>query len=307
MKIFRVLPSLFAMLATGALAADVESEASDFIARRGDGVVTHDVFDARVSRIPEYDRKVVLRDRKRLQDLLGNLMLNAQLVADARAAKLDQDPEVIARMQLAADEELARAWLQELASRGEPADYLAMAQENYLANPGMFKTEKTVDLTHILIGTEQRSDEDALSLAQQLRQRIMEAPESFDSLVLEYSDDPGATANKGRYKKVRKGQMEKAFETAVFDMAVGEMSEPVKTPYGYHLIRLDYIDEPKTQSFEEVKDMLVDRARRRHEESVQNDYLSHLASLPAEIPEAALEDMVRRHFGEEALREQPTE
>ncbi|MNC88055.1 hypothetical protein D3C83_38370 [compost metagenome] len=53
--------------------------------------------------------------------------------------------------------------------------------------------------------------------------------------------------------------------------------------------------------------MLVDRVRRRHEEAVQNDYLSSLTSLPVEIPEAALEDMVRRHFGEDAVREQPTE
>ena len=307
MKFLSSLPCLLAVLAGNAAAGDAESEDPGYLARRGDGVVTHEVFDARASRIPEYDRQVVLRDRKRLTDLLGNLMLNAQLVADARAAKLDQDPEVIARMQLAAEEELARAWVQQVASRGEPADYQAMAQEYYLANPERFKTKKTLDLTHILVGTEQRSDEDALLLAQQLRQQIMDAPESFDSLVREYSDDPGAAANKGRYKKVREGQMEKAFETAAFAMAVGEISEPVKTPYGYHLIRLDQINQPQAQSFEEVKDMLVDRVRRNHEEAVQNDYLSHLTSLPADIPEAALEAMVRRHFGEDALREQPTE
>jgi len=307
MKILPILSSLFVILATSATAGDVESNATDYIARRGDGVVSHDMFDARASRIPEHDRQVVLRDRKRLQDLLGDLLLTAQVVADARAAKLDQDPEVIARMQLAADEELAKAWLQHVASGGESADYRAMAHEYYLVNPEMFKSEKTVDLTHILIGTKQRSEEEALLLAQQLRQWIMDAPASFDSLVLEYSDDPGAAANKGHYMKVRKGQMEQAFEQAAFAMTVQQVSEPVKTPYGYHLIRLDGINESKPQSFEEVEDMLVDRVRRRHEESMQNDYLSQLTSLPVEIPEAALEEMVRRHFGEDAVREQPTE
>lgn len=302
MKFPGALMLLFIATATPVVADEPES-GKDYLARRGDGVVTNEMFDTRASRIPEADRPVVLRDRRRLQDLLNNLLLNAQLVADARAAQLEQVPEVRARMQLAADEELAKAWLQHVASSSKPADYQAMAREYYTANPERFHTDVALDLTHILIGTGSRSDAEALELAQQLNERINQDAAGFDALVLEYSDDPGAAANKGRYRNVRKGQMDKDFEKAAFAMREGEISQPVKTTYGYHLIRLDDIREPRAQAYEEVEEMLVERMRKRHEETVQSDYLSQLTSLPVEVSEDALEEMVRRQFGEEALAE----
>lgn len=283
------------------MAEDAAVPDSEVFARRGDGVVTFDMFDARAWRIPEVDRFSVLRDRRRLQDLLGNMLLNAQLAADARAAGLHLEPEVQARMQLAMEEELARAWSQAYPQRQQPADYEAIARENYLVQKEQFKTEKTLDLTHILIGTAERSDEEALALAEDLYQRLQEGNADITDLVGEYSDDPSAVSNQGMFRGVKRGQMEKSFEDAAFSLNPGDISEPVQTPYGYHLIRLDAVNEPRQQSFEELAPILVDRARRRHEERVRNDYLSYLSAMEVEMSLEALEEMVRRQFGDEAV------
>lgn len=272
-----------------------------YMAKRGEGVVTHEAFDTRAERIPEADRQAVLRDRRRMQDLLNTMLLNAQLAAAARAANFDQTPEVQARMQLAADEELGKAWLQHVAETTDPGDYETMAREAYTLNPQRWNTPKTVNVTHILIGTENRSDEEALSLAGEIKAGIDEDPASFDRLVAEYSDDPSADSNQGRFRNVKRGDMVKPFEDAVFAMTEGEVSGPVRTEYGYHIIRLDQINPPKTPSFEEVHDMLVGSMRRRHQERVRNDYLSQLSALQVDIPEGALEEMVRRQFGEDAV------
>jgi parvulin-like peptidyl-prolyl isomerase len=95
--------------------------------------------------------------------------------------------------------------------------------------------------------------------------------------------------------------MVKAFEEAAFALQPGEISQPVKTMYGYHIIRLDALIEPQKQPFEDVKEILVSMEREKHEERIRNDYLSSLTTLDVEMTEAALREMVRRQFGEEVL------
>ena len=64
------------------------------------------------------------------------------------------------------------------------------------------------------------------------------AGESFESQARIYSEDPGSAANGGLYKNINKGQMVKPFEAAALNLQEGEMSEPVESEFGYHLIQL---------------------------------------------------------------------
>ncbi|MCK0768426.1 peptidylprolyl isomerase [Chromohalobacter canadensis] len=92
---------------------------------------------------------------------------------------------------------------------------------------------------HILIGTNpNRNDEQAESLAEDIRQRIA-GGESFAELAQQYSDDDGSALDGGELGWVRPGQMVPAFEDAVDDMSVGELSQPVRSRFGYHVIELE--------------------------------------------------------------------
>ncbi len=82
-----------------------------------------------------------------------------------------------------------------------------------------------------------RSEAEALALAQELRQRIL-GGEDFATLAQEYSDDPGSAANGGDLGWFGRGMMVPAFEEAAFSLAVGEVSKPIKTDFGYHLIEV---------------------------------------------------------------------
>jgi len=75
----------------------------------------------------------------------------------------------------------------------------------------------------------------------QLRSRIMEG-ESFERLAMEYSDD-GSAVNGGYLDTFGPGEMTYAFEDAAFDLAPGELSQPVTTTYGVHLIRVESREE----------------------------------------------------------------
>jgi len=95
--------------------------------------------------------------------------------------------------------------------------------------------------------------------------------------------------------------MVKAFEVTAFEMDEGEISEPVRTQYGYHIIRLDARMEPEQLSFDEVKSRLIERERKKHEERVRKNYIAELSSLDVKMTQEALEEMVRGQFGEEYI------
>jgi len=242
-----------------------------------------------------------LRNGSRLQDVLASLLLRSQLAAEAHEAGFDQEQVIIDRMQLAAETELAAAWLNHYVEMQPAADYEQLAYEKFELSKEKILSSPKIDVSHILISTKERSDEAASELAGSVRQKLVENPALFDELVIEYSEDPSASSNKGKFSQVKMGDMVKPFEEAAFALKPGEISEPVKTDYGYHVIRLDAYYEPTMMTFEEVKPQLVALERKKHDERIKRDYLETLTRLEVHMSEAQLEEMVRRQFGEEVI------
>jgi parvulin-like peptidyl-prolyl isomerase len=82
-----------------------------------------------------------------------------------------------------------------------------------------------------------RNAEETLALANQLRQRLLDG-EDFATLAAEYSDDTSSAAQGGDLGWFGRGQMVAPFEEAAFSLAVDEISEPVQTDFGYHIIQV---------------------------------------------------------------------
>ena len=115
-------------------------------------------------------------------------------------------------------------------------------------------TEEIIDVSHILVNSEDRSSAEALLLASSLREQLLEDPSRFEAMVMEFSDDPSKGSNKGRFARTKRGQMVKPFEDVSFAMEnTGDISEPVATAYGYHIIRLNGKFPARPMPFEEIK------------------------------------------------------
>lgn len=270
---------------------------------RGLGVVSQQTFDAKVARIPAKNRPAVLRNGERVKKILADLVLNSQLIADAKVAGFDQG-DVKFRMQLAADTELANAWLDFYVESQPAADYETMAHEYYLLNQQEFDTKPGRDVTHLLVSTDDRSKEEARALAQLLLDQVLVDHSGFDELVLEHSDDSSVTSNKGHFKNVKAGDMVKTFEEAAFSLhSAGDFSGLVQSGFGTHIIRLDKIHPIRTRSFDEVRERLVLMQKRKHLDRVRYGYLNALASLESQISEEEIRVMITRYFGEDILEE----
>lgn len=81
-----------------------------------------------------------------------------------------------------------------------------------------------------------RTRDEALKRAQECLMKVR-AGEDWDALVKEYSDEPGADSRHGDLGVFARGMMVKAFSDAAFELRVGQVSEVVETPYGFHIIQ----------------------------------------------------------------------
>jgi len=114
--------------------------------------------------------------------------------------------------------------------------------------------------SHILIAAAKDAAADvrakAKDAAQALLVRVRAKPESFSELARKNSQDSGSAAKGGDLGYFAKGAMVKQFEDAAFALKKGEISEVVESDFGYHIIQLADIKEPKQASFESVRDKL---------------------------------------------------
>ena len=139
--------------------------------------------------------------------------------------------------------------------------YLERAREQYLIAKQQFQTPAEVKASHILVEGKGRTPEEALAKVTAIRARIV-AGESFETLAEANSDDPTAKQNKGSLGFFGPGRMDPAFETAAFALKKpGELSEPVGSRFGYHLIRLDDIKPPRQLAFEDVSADLMEKLK----------------------------------------------
>lgn len=142
---------------------------------------------------------------------------------------------------------------------------------------------------HILIKVPQDASEKEVSQAREkaesLRARIL-AGEDFATLAKEYSEDVGSKASGGDLGAVTRDVMVEPFERALFSLQEGQISEPVRTRFGWHIIKLDRIQSGSTKPFEDVRAEIESEYRRQQAENLLFDRADQLATLTYENPDS---------------------
>lgn len=167
-----------------------------------------------------------------------------------------------------------------------PVDEEAIANY-YRQHAQEFGTEERRQARHILIQADPDADQAtwdaALAKAQQALDRIR-AGEDFAAVAREMSDDPGSAGQGGDLGYFSRGMMTGNFEDAAFSLKVGELSEPVKSPFGYHIIEVTDIEESDVKPLAEVRDEIADQLRAGQLEDLFLDRAEILANTSFENP-----------------------
>ena len=144
------------------------------------------------------------------------------------------------------------------------------------------------EVRHILVSVDEDADqagvERARAAAEAARARI-EAGETFAEVAEAVSDDPGSAARGGSLGFIERGDVHPAFAEAAWRLAPGELSEPVRTPFGWHLIEVTESRAPEMPAFAELRDQLRQAIARERAERRVFELASELETLAFENPD----------------------
>lgn len=278
---------MVAVLALAWLAVPAQAQQSSadvVLARSAEATLTRADWEAELMRVPADQRIAFATSPQRVQTALNNLLVNRTLAERARALGLDKDPMAQRRIALEMERTLA-ALMMERADADAGAEFdraaeknLARAREVYVVNPGRFRVPEEVDTRHILFDTTKRGKDAALAAALETRAKLL-AGADFATLAAELSDDPTATRNKGKLGYGARGRLDPAFEAAAFALAKqGDLSEPVLTRFGYHIIRLEGRRPARQQTFEQAQIQILAEMRQKHVNDARDAILSPIRS-----------------------------
>lgn len=274
------IPLLFVFaLSTSAVHAQAPYSESTIVATRGSATVTMLDIDSALFGLAPSQRANFMNSPKRIEELIDRLLINKQMAAEARAMKLDQD----AAFRRAVDQQGDRILAEQLVFKlraDMPLDNLEMlAKERYDVNPDAYSIPGRAEVRHILVDTKTRSDKEALALANTVRDQAA-AGSDFIELVKNYSDDRSKGSNDGLIPDGESEDLVPEFIAAVKRLQKkGDISPLVKTPFGYHIIKLVDRVPAQKRSFEEVKERIVAELRSTMQDARTKEHIDGLKGL----------------------------
>jgi len=174
-----------------------------------------------------------------------------------------------------------------LASQVQPTD--ADLQALYQQQLDKYKQDETRDARHILIavnGNDPKADAAAKAKADDILKKL-KAGADFAKLAEQYSDDPGSKKQGGELGPVSRGVMVKPFEDALFAIAKpGDIAGPVRSQFGYHIIRLEGIKGAQVKPFSEARAQLVTDYQKKKADDEYFSLGDQLANLAYEHPQS---------------------
>jgi parvulin-like peptidyl-prolyl isomerase len=138
-----------------------------------------------------------------------------------------------------------------------------------------------VSATHVLFDAKKRGADDAKRLAQEARAKIL-AGADMGKLAYEQSDDPTAKRNNGALGWFAKKDMDPAFADAAFALKnPGDVSEPVLSEFGWHVIRLDGKRPASVKPYDEVRETIMAELKKRYVDDRRDEAVNAVRRDPA--------------------------
>jgi peptidyl-prolyl cis-trans isomerase C len=289
--------TLLALAAPGLVLAQSVATASpqDVVARRGGVEVTVADIDAKIRTMPPELRSGYLTDPQRTAKMIDTLLITKQTAVEAEKAGLGNSPGFRADLELARFELLSRYHSDAFESSLVLPDFEVLARERYLANPSAYVGSPRVDLRHVLITTDGRDEDVARDTAQEVHDRA-KAGEDFIALIQEFSDEASKATRNGLIENADGNRLDPKFAEALSGLReVGDIIGPVRSRFGYHVVRLERYDRPQAQPFEAVAGSIIGQLRRDYLAAQRVRFLKSMGDQPVEFEEETLRQLPMRY------------
>lgn len=228
--------------------------------------ITKESLSAIIEKYPP-NQKMYFETEEGMKQLLEQKIAFMLLKDKGFEMGIDKRKEYIAQMDLIVEQLMTKFVMDDIFAGIEVSEEEAM--EFYNAHKEGFADKESVSAKHILVNTEEE--------ANKIKNEITENGLSFEDAAKKYSSCPSNTAG-GDLGKFGRGMMVKEFENAAFELPLNEVSDAVKTQFGYHLIKVYEKTEAKTKAFEDVKDEVIKNVKTAKYEAKYKEVMEELKS-----------------------------
>jgi peptidyl-prolyl cis-trans isomerase C len=258
-------------------------------------------WDAAMERIPAKNRFEFAMGAKRVQTMLNGLLLDKTLAVQAKMhgttlPESEKDLTGLAREKALAKAELARVESKAEASfEARKAEFEARAREIWKANPENYQVPEEVRVSDITILFRGRTDDAARARAQEARAKVL-AGNDFAAVAREYSEDRTTRDKGGALPFVTAKRLVPSFARGVFALKnVGDVSPPIKTPSGYHIVRLEERKPARTKTFDEAHDEIMAELEKSYVAQERQRFVDAIFADPStEVNQASVDALVNR-------------
>ena len=253
---------IFVVLPVVGLGCAPRAPEEKILARIGDRYITVGEIENRISKLPPHYQEVVNKNKKKFLD---DIVVDELFYEEAIRQGLHKDPETNDVIREAKKKILmARLIKEEVEDKIFVTD--DMMREYYEENKEQFKTPELWRASHILVKTE----EEAESILEELSKGKL-----FEDLARERSQDATA-ARGGDIGYFSRSHLVPEFEEACLQLETGEVSDVVKSRFGYHIIRLTDKKESQTEGFERARRTIHDILKRIKRKELFNNLVNRL-------------------------------
>jgi peptidyl-prolyl cis-trans isomerase C len=231
-----------------------------------DEKVTVAQFNAELDKIP-MNMKMLVASQSGKKEFLDKLVVRKLLLKEAKKAGVEKEKEFQDKLNDIKEQLVIESLLRKKVTAEAKFDDDTL-QKFYDAHKEEFKRDKEIRTRQIVVGTEQE--------AKEIQTRIAKG-EDFAELAKRFSMDPSAKTNGGDVGFHPRGSLIPEFEAAAFKLTkVGQVTPPVKTKLGYHIIKLEEMREGAIVPFPEVKEFIRQKMTQEKQTEVLKTYIEGL-------------------------------
>jgi len=236
-----------------------------FLAKVGNATITQADYDKEFKTLPEYAQQL-FSDEQGKEKFLNEIVNKEMLYQEALKKGLEKTPEFQKKLDDFKKITLVTELFEkEIMSKANTSDQ--ELKDYYDKHKEEFTPTIQIKASHILVKTE---DE-----AKKVLERIKKG-EKFGDIAKAVSIDPGSAKNGGDLGFFSKGQMVPEFEKAAANLNVNDISVPVKTQFGYHIIKVTDKKKGAPIEFDKIRDMISQKLSGEKQKGAFEQYLTEL-------------------------------
>lgn len=270
---FTIVTLLFVALSNPAMAKDKE-----VLAQVGELSLTKAEFALMLEALPAQYQSLIETMPEIRTNLISGWIDTALLAQEAVASGLSKTPMVAMKLREMRNRILVESMINERIDIKTPIPE-EQVKKYYDDHQEEFRQQARTQAQHILIMVDDKADKDAEQKAKATISRIQEeiaAGKSFADLAASYSEDPGSRDNGGDLGYFSRDEMVTEFAEAAFATEVGKVSEPVRTGYGWHLIKVNNREEAQLTPYPEISAQIQEMLKSEQNQKELNELLAGL-------------------------------